>query len=314
MTVGRRAGAWAFAVLAIGAAACGGGDDSTSAGEGAGAGEGGQPGVASVTETFVDETRPTEAEEGVTEAEDTRTIPTTIWYPEGDEGPYPLVIFSHGVTAHAADYEPEISEIAAAGYVVAGPDFPETTGGDGIDAFEFVVHQPADVSFVIDQVLALDAGSEGPLAGLVDEERIGVAGHSLGGITTFGVAYNSCCRDDRIDAASPWAGLLLPYGEGTAYDLSGVPMLLIHGDLDDTVPYRGSTQAFEQATAPRYLLTVLEADHGSYLDPDDDANAVVVGATIDFLDGYLLGDDAALERLPEDAVLDGVTTLESAPG
>lgn len=41
----------------------------------------------------------------------------------------------------------------------------------------------------------------------VDPERIGVAGLSLGAITTFALTYNTCCRDERIaeiyDIAAP---------------------------------------------------------------------------------------------------------------
>ena len=43
-------------------------------------------------------------------------------------------------------------------------------------------------------------GDDGPLAGMVEPDEIGIGGHSLGDITTLGVAANSCCRDDRVKA------------------------------------------------------------------------------------------------------------------
>lgn len=73
------------------------------------------------------------------------------------------------------------------------PHFPLPYAGTpgGINGAD-VQHQPGDVSFVIDQVLA-DASSEDTVfAGLVDDEKIGVAGHSdllsLGGLPTTDLA------------------------------------------------------------------------------------------------------------------------------
>src|SRR3989442_7200534 len=58
---------------------------------------------------------------------------------------------------------------------------------------EFVVLRPADVSFAIDHILGTD--------GLVDADRIGMAGHSFGGWTTL----TTTARDRRIRAAVPLA-------------------------------------------------------------------------------------------------------------
>ena len=53
------------------------------------------------------------------------------------------------------------------------------------------------------------------LAGLVDPHEIGVAGHSHGGVTTLGLAANTCCHDDRVKAAIVLSGdsLTFPKGE-----------------------------------------------------------------------------------------------------
>src|SRR5207245_5461483 len=58
---------------------------------------------------------------------------------------------------------------------------------------EFVVLRPADVSFAIDHLLGTD--------GLVDADRIGMAGHSFGGWTTL----TTTARDRRLRAAVPLA-------------------------------------------------------------------------------------------------------------
>jgi len=39
------------------------------------------------------------------------------------------------------------------------------------------------------------------------------------------------------------------------------PMLFIHGDLDDLVPYRHGRRLFEAATAPKTFFTIPGAGH-----------------------------------------------------
>src|SRR5207248_3269789 len=121
------------------------------------------------------------------------------------------------------------------GYVVAAPTFPLSNGNapGGPNASDYV-NQPADVSFVITRLLALD--DDAPLRREIDGKRIGVSGHSLGAITTLGVAANSAVQDRRIDAAVPISGLELPFGSGSFFSTPTPPLLLVHGTADGTVP------------------------------------------------------------------------------
>ncbi len=65
-------------------------------------------------------------------------------------GPYPLIVFSHGLGASPAGYRSLLVVWAAAGYVVAAPAFPKTNSAatDGINPGDFA-NQPADVTAVI---------------------------------------------------------------------------------------------------------------------------------------------------------------------
>lgn len=98
----------------------------------------------------------------------------------------------------------------------------------------FTANGPAYVSFVITQMLRANR-HDGPLEGLIDKHEIGVGGHSLGAITTFGITANDCCLDARIDAAIPISGIELPFGTGV-WTYPKLPRLYIHGDHDGTVP------------------------------------------------------------------------------
>ncbi|MGX6605902.1 alpha/beta hydrolase [Micromonosporaceae bacterium Da 78-11] len=52
---------------------------------------------------------------------DDRPLPTTVWYPKTG-GPFPLILFSHGLTARPADYADLLTTWAKAGFVVAFVD------------------------------------------------------------------------------------------------------------------------------------------------------------------------------------------------
>jgi predicted dienelactone hydrolase len=200
---------------------------------------------------------------------------------------------------------------AARGFVVAAPTFPlsnhDAPGGPTITDY---THQPGDVSFVITEMLRENADRRSVLRGRIDRHRIAVAGHSLGAITTLGVAYNSCCQDRRIDAAVPISGIMLPFGAHTTWFAGpAVPLLLIHGNADQTVPYQSSVKTYALAKAPKYFMTLIGAPHTPFFGrwgPDID-NTVVA-----FLDRYLEHRDrvADIEHAATDP---GISALEDVP-
>ena len=168
--------------------------------------------VQHVTMTFVDPSRPTVDRPGGTRSADTRTLVTEIYIPSG-RGPFPLVVFAHGNAGNPGKLTQMLGAWAKAGYVVAAPTFPLTN--DLTSAQTVIadyVNQPADISFTIDQVLRTSRRSKtSPLYRRVDARHIGLAGHSLGGATAYGVAFNDCCRDRRIDALIAMDAVKLPF-------------------------------------------------------------------------------------------------------
>jgi predicted dienelactone hydrolase len=83
-------------------------------------------------------------------------------------------VFSHGSgVSTPARYELLFNAWAAAGYVIAAPSYPlSSTSPPG--ASGDVVNQPADISFLISEMVRLGADPASPYAGLVDGERIAV--------------------------------------------------------------------------------------------------------------------------------------------
>jgi dienelactone hydrolase len=274
--------------------------------------------LTTVSETLVDTSRVTPATDDAPELP-SRTLETTIIAPTA-AGPFPLIVFSHGLTGEPARHTELSSAWARAGYVVAMPAFPLTNAsvananGNVAD----VANQPGDVSFVIDQVLAADADPASPLHGKVLTDRIGVAGHSLGGATTYGVAANDCCRDDRIDAVIIMSGLRLvnPAGDHLG---SMPPTMLLHGVADPLLKVAMADEIYPQLSAPKWYVRLLVAGHAeAYENTPSPSDGVVTAATTDFWQAYLApqagpADPGILDRLRRDAAVDQISTVQSAP-
>lgn len=267
--------------------------------------------VGVVHRTFVDPARRTAAN-GDAPGSPQRSLDTTIFYPATAtpspspatepatddappaDGPFPLLVFAHGFGASAGVYEGILKSWAAAGYVVAAPDFPlSTTSAPGGPNAGDVINQPGDVSFAITAVVDRSKGDDDVLAGLVDPKRVGVAGHSLGGITTLGVAAHTCCQDDRIKGAVVLSGDPLKFPKGRFDYAQAPPLLLVHGTEDSAVDYGAGIDVFNAARGPKGLVTIEGGDHGSPISVAGPAFPSVVGATTAFFDSYVKGDRAA---------------------
>jgi dienelactone hydrolase len=264
------------------------------------------------TMDMVDHRRSTEAypPASVAAAPD-RTIAVTLFYPaEGDppaedetvgssrvdappaDGPFPLVVFAHGFNGRGDAFVPYGEMWARAGYVVALPTFPLTRQGVG-DAADYQ-NQPGDVSFVIDQVLGFRGGD--PLAGIADPDHIAVGGHSLGAVTVFGAAYNTCCRDDRIDAVISVSGGGLQFDGGEYVERGTAPLLLIQGERDQLVRVGVGDATFRNRPGPITYLRLARSDHSSMFWGDD--APLLETAILAFLDDRLRGDPSGMRALP----------------
>ncbi len=252
------------------------------------------PGVAPVT-TFAVTQRQVKFRHG-----GDRPLPTTIWAPAASApGPFPLILFSHGLTAAPADYAQILKTWAAAGFVVAAPAYPHTSRGVADVQPLDVVNQPGDASSVITQVLALNGKTGDPLHARIDATRIAAAGHSAGGITTIGLF--TADRDDRLKAGLVLAGEQLIPG---SWDGSPAPMLFVHGKQDKTVPYASGLAAFDSVPWSRTMLTITS---GGHVNTASDIGPVLT-TTTDFLRWSLYGDPAAKARLKSDATKGGIGT------
>ena len=79
-------------------------------------------------------------------------------------GPYPVIVFAHGFDVDPDTYRALLVSWVEAGYVVVAPFFPDTSlpaieAQHGVDTEADIFNQPADVAFVVSQVVKAAEGS-----------------------------------------------------------------------------------------------------------------------------------------------------------
>lgn len=274
--------------------------------------------------TLVDESRDAAGEPTDDAGAQHRTLPTIVLYPTEKasqdpaasppmaDGKFPLVVFSHGVTADGETYAPVLEPLAAAGYVVALPTFPLTSGPDGWKHLSQVPAQAHDVGFIVDTLLDGSSDAAPILDGHLSPDAVAAAGHSLGAITSL-MLYNSCCRDDRIRAVVAVSGMgFEPAGKpvGVYDDPPDTPLLLMHGTADKTVPHLGSEKMFAKlGGVPRALVLFDGLGH------TDIAVAPLLEPTfLGFLDMELRGDRTEWDEAVDEVRSSDATTIEIADG
>ncbi len=156
----------------------------------------------------------------------TVTVPTsagfgggTIFYPTGVDGPFALISISPGFTETASnlDWGPKL---ASNGFVTIIINTSNTFENPSTRSTE----QRQALTYAIDQ--SNTSGS--PIAGLVDPNRKGVAGHSMGGGATLITEQ----ADPSIRAGAPWA----PWNTSTDFSGVTVPTLITACQNDSIAP------------------------------------------------------------------------------
>jgi predicted dienelactone hydrolase len=216
-----------------------------------------------------------------------RLLPTTVYVPKSGTNA-PLIVFGHGMWGHPRKFRRLFARWAEAGYVVAAPAFPHTNDENPPPyLIDDVVNQPADVSFVLDELLA---------RGLGDAGRVGVGGYSLGAETALAVGLHPRYADRRVRAVVAVAGAL-SHPDFAGNVLRPLPLLLVHG-AEDTKRgrLREALKVYEAAQDPKQLVTIEGAGHRICQDDGLPHAVRVAELTTAFWNRYLPERDSPFQR------------------
>jgi predicted dienelactone hydrolase len=191
-----------------------------------------------------------------------------------DQGPYPMVIFSHGNGGIRVQSVFLTVHLASHGYVVVALDHEGNTlsdlfeAGSGLpdDLLAVAQARPADVEVVINEMLTRNETDGGFFSGLIDADEIGITGHSFGGYTSMA----SAVLDPRIKASAPLAppNALALAAVGVGAQDTESDTLILAGGRDLTLPFEDNQQSCFD-TLPnerRLLLNLVDAGHFTFSD------------------------------------------------
>jgi predicted dienelactone hydrolase len=212
-------------------------------------------------------------------------IRARIYYP-ADDARHPLVIFSHGLANSRLGYRYLGEHWASWGFISVHVEHPGAgedlmrrgwmaTYRAGFDK-RLWSSTPADVSFVIDQLLSPEQ-TPPFLRGHIDDHAIGVAGHSLG-------AYVALAESGAIPAMNPGdkrirAAIAMSMSENLPpkdYGTTNVPILHFTGTSDSSLFY-GTTKRMRRIPfetirgAEQLLVTIRGANHSTFSADDRSA-------------------------------------------
>jgi predicted dienelactone hydrolase len=155
--------------------------------------------------------------------------------------------------------------------------------------------RPADVRFALDSLLAESADPGSDFFAALDPTRIGMSGHSFGGLTTYLVVG----EDARYRAAVPMAPATF-----AGFEL-GVPSLTVVGAIDSVVDNDGAHDAYEASVTPRWFAAIESTGHYAFSDlcpggpncvqpttlTQDEAHAAVLRWVVPFVQWQVGGDE-----------------------
>ncbi|MES1258607.1 MAG: alpha/beta fold hydrolase [Acidobacteriota bacterium] len=190
---------------------------------------------------------------------------------------FPLVVFSHGLGGCGTQSVFITEELARGGYVVAAPDHKDATcHADGTGTFAFRASQRSffkpetwtsstyadrrrDMEEAIDRVL-----NSREFSASVDPNRIGLAGHSVGGYVALGMAGAwTTWKDPRIQAVLLFSPYVLPFLARNLLQGIDIPVMYQGAQFDFGItPFlQGKSGAYAVSHTQKFYVELKGGNH-----------------------------------------------------
>ena len=196
--------------------------------------------------------------------------------PDTSGGPYPLLVFSPGYGTNSPFYSNMLEHLASYGFVVLSPDHREgvylTSENPMSDVPMSSIERPRDIHRVLDYAESLTTTGSA-LEGVIDMEKVAIAGHSSGGYTALAAAgarfdinaFNQRCENARTEGdPNGWLCDPLETFEGDMAALAGLDPMPdglwpSWGDprVDAIITMAGDSYLFDQAGLAEITMPIL---------------------------------------------------------
>lgn len=220
-----------------------------------------------------------------TDPQQIRALRTSVWYPaapgtfptdsnpggqplapfaEGIPGPLPLLLFSHGSCGFERQSIFLVRRLATWGFIVAAPPHPGNTTSDFLTCMtpaalaDSFANRPADIVAVLDRLLEENDNPDSFWFGRIDPSRVGVLGHSFGGLTTLRVL----ARDRRFVAGLALAPVVRTI-QDEVREITQPTMIQV-GMLDSLLA--DARLGFQLLAGPRALVEIDRMTHSPFSD------------------------------------------------
>ena len=208
-------------------------------------------------------------------------------------GPFPLIVFSHGYGGGAIASVFLMEHLASRGYVVAAPDHNDPVpmlrigGPTGATVAAFMkslgellgtprsanrrkhAYRPRELKAVLEKVLEAGSGGGATLSGLIDPERIGCGGHSMGGYAALGlVGCEPRFTDARIKAAVLLSPAVFMCGNAD-YARVRVPAMYMYGQFERRnrlAKRMDARRAYTHSAGAKWLIGIRRGIHMTFND------------------------------------------------
>lgn len=243
--------------------------------------------------------------ETFTDTGDHRKLNVEFYYPDTTDEKLPLIIFSHGAFGVKTSNTSTFMELASNGYIVCSIDHPYHAAGtmdeegnltigsrdfmqEVIDAngdvyneqeqFElfkkWMTLRTDDMNFVLDQIIEKSDNTSAQIFNLIDGEKIGLMGHSLGGAASAQLGRD---RDDisaviDIDGSMLGEYYMSEKGDTVMNEVPyPVPLLNFYSEyvlteLENDPDYVYVNQYISSISTDAYETCIKGTNHMSYTD------------------------------------------------
>ena len=200
-----------------------------------------------------------------------------IYYPsaiDSSSRKWPVVIFSNGTGVEASSYPTLLRHLASWGFIVMGTEEKNSWNGFSSEMCVRLISK-------LNERETVDGWKDNPFYGHVDMERIGVSGHSQGGVGVINAATENK-NGDKVKAIFSASPTNMELAEGLMWDydpsLVSCPIFLVSstGDADENLVVSGAQLDAIYDTLPD-TITKIKARR-------NDANH---GDMLSFADGYM---------------------------